>query len=103
MEKKPIMQQLAKNDRRMSLSDDSAMMKQIQGTHSPDGRDVYAKPILQVIEDILNHVTPDFSGGMHGHADALEERTTVDGLDAILDELAYIMHKVLCEVLLMCF
>ena len=56
------MQQLAKNDRRMSLSDDSAMMKQIQGTHSPDGRDVYAKPILQVIEDILNHVTPDFSG-----------------------------------------
>ncbi|XP_028118547.1 uncharacterized protein LOC114316085 [Camellia sinensis] len=59
MEKKPIMQQLAKNVRRMSLSDDSAMMKQIQGTHSPDGRDVYAKPNLQVIEDILNHVTPD--------------------------------------------
>ncbi|XP_028101922.1 disease resistance protein RGA2-like [Camellia sinensis] len=56
------MQQLAKNDRRMSLSDDSAMMKQIQGTHSPDGRDIYAKPILQVTEDILNHVTPDFSG-----------------------------------------
>ncbi|CAL5366673.1 unnamed protein product [Camellia sinensis] len=35
--------------------------------------------------------------GMHGHADALEERTIVDGLDAILDELAYIMHKVSCE------
>ncbi|CAL5372843.1 unnamed protein product [Camellia sinensis] len=102
MENKPTMQQLAKNDRRMSLSDDSAMMKQIQGTHSPDGRDVYAKPILQVIEDILNHVTPDVAGGMHGHTDALEERTTVDGLDAILDELAYIMHKVSCELSCKC-
>ncbi|KAI8019568.1 Protein SIEVE ELEMENT OCCLUSION B [Camellia lanceoleosa] len=40
--------------------------------------------------------------GMHGHADALEERTTVDGLDAILDELAYIMHKVSCELSCKC-
>ncbi|KAI8026992.1 Protein SIEVE ELEMENT OCCLUSION B [Camellia lanceoleosa] len=40
--------------------------------------------------------------GMHGHADALGERTTVDGLDAILDELAYIMHKVSCELSCKC-
>lgn len=54
------MQQLIKSDRRTAFatSDDSAMMKQIQSTHSPDGREVEVKPILQVIEDVLHHANP---------------------------------------------
>lgn len=49
------MQQLIKSDRRIAFatSDDNAMMKQIQSTHSPDGREVEVQPILQVIEDVF--------------------------------------------------
>lgn len=36
-----------------SSSDDNAMMKQIQGTHAPDGREVDVKPFLHIIEDIF--------------------------------------------------
>lgn len=38
-----------------SASDDNAMMKQIQATHSPDSREVDVKPILHIIEDIMRH------------------------------------------------
>lgn len=53
-------QQLIKSDRGMTFaaSDDSAMMKQIQSTHSPDGREVDVRPILHVIEDILRRANP---------------------------------------------
>lgn len=36
-----------------SSSDDNAMMKQIQATHAPDGREVEVKPFLHIIEDIF--------------------------------------------------
>ncbi|KAI8012742.1 Protein SIEVE ELEMENT OCCLUSION B [Camellia lanceoleosa] len=67
--------------------------------------------VQSTVVPIVEHVSPILvpkpnvvveSTGMHGHADALEERTTVDGLDAILDELAYIMHKVSCELSCKC-
>lgn len=52
-------QQLMRSERRMfSASDDSALMKQIQSTHSPDGRFLDVKPILQVIDNVLRHLTP---------------------------------------------
>lgn len=38
-------------------SDDSAMMKEIKATHSPDGRVVDTKPILGLIESIFRHAT----------------------------------------------
>lgn len=54
---KPSSRQLMKRDRGMfSASDDSAMMKQIQKTHSPDGRELEVRPILHVIEAILRQV-----------------------------------------------
>ncbi|CAL5370178.1 unnamed protein product [Camellia sinensis] len=41
------MTQLIKGDRSMlMMSDDNVMMKQIQGTHNPDGREIDVKPIL---------------------------------------------------------
>lgn len=51
-------QQLIKADRGMlTLSDDNVMMKQIQATHAPDGREVDVKPLLFLVEDILNRAT----------------------------------------------
>lgn len=50
-------------DRRMfSSSDDSAMMKQIQATHAPDGRVVDVKPTMLVIEEILHRASPGIEG-----------------------------------------
>jgi hypothetical protein len=58
-----MQQQLMKSDRRMfSASDDNAMMKQIQATHSPDGREVDVKPILGIIEDILGRALSSIDG-----------------------------------------
>lgn len=55
--------QMIRRERGMfSASDDSAMMKQIQATHSPDGRELEIKPILYVIETILHHVSPGIDG-----------------------------------------
>lgn len=55
--------QLMRRDRGMfSASDDSAMMKQIQATHSPDGRELEVRPILHVIEAILHQVAPGIDG-----------------------------------------
>lgn len=54
------LQQMARNDRRMfSSSDDNAMVKQIQATHSPDGRELDVFPVLLVIEDVLHRAIPD--------------------------------------------
>jgi hypothetical protein len=52
-------QQLIKSDRgsMLTMSDDNVMMKQIVGTHSPDGREVDVKPLLHLVEDILKRAT----------------------------------------------
>lgn len=60
------MQKAMKSDHRMfSASDDSTMMKQIQATHAPDGRELDVRPILLVIEDILRRATPSIDGVLH--------------------------------------
>jgi hypothetical protein len=52
-------QQLIKSDRgsMLTMSDDNVMMKQIVGTHAPDGREVDVKPLLLLVEDILKRAT----------------------------------------------
>lgn len=51
-------QQLIKSDRGMvAMSDDNIMMKQIIGTHTPDGREVDVKPLFFIVQDILNRAT----------------------------------------------
>ncbi|MFQ6625102.1 hypothetical protein Gotur_003809, partial [Gossypium turneri] len=99
-------QQLVRNERRMFVaSDDGAMMKQIQSSHSPDGRVVDVKPILQVIENVLHHIIPNIDHAMNGgtgHIDALDDRTNSSAVDGALDALAYIVHKICCEVSCKC-
>lgn len=50
-------------DRHMfSTSDDNAMMKQVQATHAPDGREFAIKPLLYIIEDIFQRANPGVPG-----------------------------------------
>jgi len=54
-----VSQLLIKSDRgsMLTISDDNVMMKQILGTHAPDGREVDVKPLLHLVEDILKRAT----------------------------------------------
>ena len=53
------LQKLVKSDRSMFMtSDDNVLMKQIQGTHAPDGFEIDVKPLLLIVEDILSRATP---------------------------------------------
>lgn len=60
---------LLRGDRHLfSSSDDNVMMRQIQGTHAPDGREVNVKPLLHIVEDILHRATPSLDGVLaHEH------------------------------------
>ena len=56
---------LARSDcRKFSASDDSAMMKQVEASHAPDGREVDVRPILSIIEDIFRRATPSTIDGV---------------------------------------
>lgn len=46
-------------------SDDNAMMKHIEDTHSPDGRDFDVKPLLHTIEDIVHRAPAAIPGHLH--------------------------------------
>jgi hypothetical protein len=41
-----------------AASDENVMMKQIQATHAPDGREFSVKLLLQIVEDIFHRATP---------------------------------------------
>lgn len=77
------------------------MMKQVQATHAPDGREVDVKPVLQIIEEILIHViarTVDGDvDGKREHVDSMEKAAVFAELD-MLDSLAYIIYKISCEL-----
>lgn len=95
--------QMIKRDRGMfAAADDTAMTKQIQATHAPDGRELEVKPILQIIEAILHHVSPGIDGVLNGthheDAEALEKNAALAGAEEILDGLADIVQKVSCEL-----
>ncbi|KAJ0539952.1 putative sieve element occlusion [Helianthus annuus] len=105
-------QQVVKKDRRMfASSDDNAMMKQVMGTHSPDGRDVELEPILNVVEETLHRAIPAnidgvINGTHNGHIDALVGQETLAFSsfedDGIPDGLANVIHKISCELSCKC-
>lgn len=45
-----------------ATSDDNAMLRQVQATHAPDGREFNVKPLLYIIEDIFQRAAPSFPG-----------------------------------------
>lgn len=50
---------LLKSERHLfSSSDDAAVLKKILATHAPDGHEVDVRPLLHVVEDVLQRSTP---------------------------------------------
>ncbi|KAM7251752.1 hypothetical protein ACFE04_023635 [Oxalis oulophora] len=89
-----------------STSDDNVMMKQIQGTHAPDGREFGVRPLLQVVEDIFQRAHPVVPGHAHVAAnaqlDALEEKSVQNGFHEILEVLSFTINKISCELSCKC-
>ncbi|KAF5740430.1 hypothetical protein HS088_TW11G00499 [Tripterygium wilfordii] len=98
------MQQLARGDRPVfSSADDNMMMKHIQGTHAPDGREIVeVKPLLQLVEDIFIRAAPRFDAigisGAPGHTEVLEERTYSPNFLAMLDSVGYLIDRISSEI-----
>ncbi|KAH9618621.1 hypothetical protein KSS87_012020 [Heliosperma pusillum] len=101
--------QMIKGDRRMfSSSDDSTMLKQIQGTHAPDGRDVDVRPILDIVEDVFRRAVPrthhDALGAHHEADHVLDDKVSEAVLEGhgMLEALSFIIQKVSCEITCKC-
>lgn len=56
------MQPVGRERHMFSTSDDNAMLRQVQATHAPDGREFNVKPLLYIIEDIFQRAAPSFPG-----------------------------------------
>ncbi|XP_027772611.1 protein SIEVE ELEMENT OCCLUSION B-like isoform X2 [Solanum pennellii] len=96
-----------RGDHHMFLtSDDNAMMKHIEETHIPDGRDFDVKPLVHIIEDIVHRATP-IAGHVHeakvqAHLEALEEKAPQNELIEILNYLAYPIQRIKMELISKC-
>ncbi|KAK9277623.1 hypothetical protein L1049_007169 [Liquidambar formosana] len=88
-----------------SSSDDAAMMKQIQATHAPDGREVDVKPLLQIVEGILRRAAPTIPGIVQttqAQLDAMDDNALQSGFNDMLELLAYTISKISCEISCKC-
>ncbi|KAJ6949425.1 protein SIEVE ELEMENT OCCLUSION B-like [Populus alba x Populus x berolinensis] len=95
-------QQLIKSDRgsMLTMSDDNVMMKQIVGTHAPDGREVDVKPRLLLAEDILKRATQQIDTSLttsQAHAE-MEDKTHQVNFVSMLDSLSYTIDRISCEI-----
>ncbi|KAF8037640.1 hypothetical protein BT93_B0494 [Corymbia citriodora subsp. variegata] len=100
----PSMQRLIKGgDRSMiTMSDDNVMMKQVMETHTPDGREVDVKPLLYLVDDILNRATLNagttFATTASPYAENMEDRTYQANFNTMLDAVSYIIERISCEL-----
>ncbi|GMP29481.1 hypothetical protein CsSME_00004566 [Camellia sinensis var. sinensis] len=89
------MTQLIKGDRSMlMMSYDNVMMKQIQGTHNPDGRKIDVKPILHIVVDILSRATMPVETSIVLH---FEEKGQQGGVINMLEALSLIIRQLSSE------
>ncbi|KAF3337437.1 Protein SIEVE ELEMENT OCCLUSION B [Carex littledalei] len=82
-----------------SSSDDSIMMKQIEATHSPDGRDIDVRPLMRVVEDALRRATPITVITPQASNELLEDK--VHQIDSV-ELLPYTIHKIASEITYKC-
>ncbi|XP_031273238.1 protein SIEVE ELEMENT OCCLUSION B-like [Pistacia vera] len=88
-----------------STSDDNAMMKQVQATHAPDGREFAVKPLLYIIEDIFRRATPSVPGfdmGTQAQLDVLDDKAFQADFFDMLDLLSMTINKISCEISCKC-
>ncbi|XP_056169900.1 protein SIEVE ELEMENT OCCLUSION B-like isoform X3 [Syzygium oleosum] len=100
----PAMQRLIKGgDRSMTtVSDDNMLMKQVVGTHVPDGREVDVELLLHLVEDILKRTNLDADTvaavGSPAQTENMEDKTNQASYSDVLDALSYIIDRVSCEL-----
>ncbi|KAJ4729349.1 Protein SIEVE ELEMENT OCCLUSION B like [Melia azedarach] len=84
----------------MAISDDNMMTKQIQATHSPDGREVDVRPLFNLVEDILNRATLQVDTaetGVQAQMD-IEDKSQQAGFIAMIDAVSYTIDRISCEI-----
>ncbi|PSS30187.1 Protein SIEVE ELEMENT OCCLUSION B like [Actinidia chinensis var. chinensis] len=97
-----------KSDRSMFMtSDESVTMKQIQGTHAPDGFEIDVKPLLLIVEDILSRSTPMHTdailpGGQGQMESNIDDKTQQVGVISMLEALSYTIDRLACEMAYKC-
>ncbi|XP_074590983.1 protein SIEVE ELEMENT OCCLUSION B-like [Curcuma longa] len=97
--------QLIRSDRGAHLfssSDDKAVMKQILATHSPDGRDIDARSLLRLVEDILQRATPTVVVTPQTHLELLDDGVHHIDVVGMLEALAHTIHRISCEITCKC-
>ncbi|KAL5829285.1 hypothetical protein ACOSQ3_018753 [Xanthoceras sorbifolium] len=103
----PHRMQQFRGDRHMfSTSDDQAMLKQVQSTHAPDGREFAVKPLLYIIEDIFQRSAPGIPGfdlgSKQAQMDVLDDKAFQSDFFDMLDLLSSTINKVSCEISCKC-
>ncbi|TXG56162.1 hypothetical protein EZV62_017475 [Acer yangbiense] len=102
------MQQLMRSDRHMfTTSDDLGMLKQVEATHVPDGRQFAVKPLLHIVEDIFQRAAPSVpgfvqQGSTQAQLDLMDDKTYQSGFFDMLDLLSFTINKVSCEISCKC-
>ncbi|KAF3438657.1 hypothetical protein FNV43_RR21421 [Rhamnella rubrinervis] len=85
---------------------DNAMLDQVRDTHSIEPYFIDVKPILSIVEDILNRCAPTIHRVIHGTAEytdhTVDEKIGPVGSDNIFEELSHIIHKLSCELYCKC-
>ncbi|EEF35446.1 protein SIEVE ELEMENT OCCLUSION B [Ricinus communis] len=95
-------QQLIRSDRSMfALSDENSMMKQIQATHAPDGREFDVRPLLNIVADILSRANIPHADtaltASQTHAE-MEDKNRQANFIAMLEALAHVIDRIACEI-----
>lgn len=81
-------------------SDEHALAKQIELLHSPDARSVNVRPLLSLVEEVIENATQTIEGhaqGVLAHRGHLEGRVTLQGLQEVTDS-PLIIGKIYCEI-----
>ncbi|KAI6700777.1 hypothetical protein NL676_015101 [Syzygium grande] len=100
----PAMQRLIKGgDRSMTtVSDDDMLMKQVMGTHVPDGSEVDVELLLHLVKDILRRANLDADTvtavGSPAQTKKMEDETYRARYNDVLAELSDCIDLVYCEL-----
>ncbi|KAL0351421.1 UNVERIFIED_CONTAM: protein SIEVE ELEMENT OCCLUSION B [Sesamum calycinum] len=79
------------------MSDDTVITKQIQDTHSPDGREIDCDSLLLIIEEILYCAVP------LGIQAAMQENSIPAGFtEGVLERLSYVVNRISSEMTYKC-
>ncbi|KAJ0113608.1 hypothetical protein Patl1_02885 [Pistacia atlantica] len=96
----------ARGDRLMfSTSDDNVMLRQIQGTHVPDGREFNVKPLLDIVENIFKQAVPGVEAISAQELLAItdtDDKTYQTSFIGMLEALAYLIDRISCEITCKC-